>query len=77
MKHKHKGLIQVWTRMAPVALFSGVLQAQRVYVMAHEKKSFLLPLQYVYKQTAWCLGLLRGHLDEYDPDSRQYATTND
>jgi len=74
--HKHKGLIQVWTRTPPVAFFSGFLQAQRVYVMAHQKKSFLLPLQYVYKQTAWCFGFLRGHLDEYDPDNRRYAKTN-
>jgi len=76
IKHKYKSLIWVWTRTAPVAFFSGFLQAQRVYVMTHQKKSFLLPLQYVYKQTAWCFGFLRGHLDEYDPDSRRYAKTN-
>jgi glycosyltransferase involved in cell wall biosynthesis len=76
VKHKHKGFIWVWTRTAPVAFLSGFLQAQRVYVMAHQKKSFLLPLQYVYKQTAWCFGFLRGHLDGYDPDNRRYARTN-
>jgi glycosyltransferase involved in cell wall biosynthesis len=73
VKHKHQRLLQVWTRMAPVAFFSGLLQAQRAYSVVHQKKSFLLPLQYVYKQTAWCFGFIRGHLDGYGHIDKQNA----
>jgi len=65
VKHKHRGFVQVWTRTAPVAFFSGLLQAERVYRVVRQKKSFLLPVQYIYKQSAWCLGFIRGHLDGY------------
>lgn len=73
VKHKHQGLLQVWTRTAPVAFFSGLLQAQRAYSVVHQKKSFLLPVQYVYKQTAWCFGFVRGHLDGYGHSNKQNA----
>jgi glycosyltransferase involved in cell wall biosynthesis len=65
VKHRHQDMLDVWTRTAPVAFFSGLLQAQHVYKEAHQKKTFLLPIHYVYKQTAWCFGFIRGHLDGY------------
>ncbi|MGD0028163.1 MAG: glycosyltransferase family A protein [Candidatus Bathyarchaeia archaeon] len=75
VKHKHEGFIDVWTRTAPVAFFSGFLQAKRVNEVAHHKKSLLLPLQYVYKQTAWLSGFVRAHLDGYGHD-KPYGQTD-
>lgn len=71
VNHKHKGLIQAWTRTAPVAFFSGFLQARTVYSSVRKKRAFLLPLQYVYKQTAWSLGFLSSYLSGYEPVSMQ------
>jgi glycosyltransferase involved in cell wall biosynthesis len=49
--------------MTPIAGFAaGLKRAFIAYRLTHERKNFLLPFQFVFKLTAWCLGYLKGVL---------------
>jgi glycosyltransferase involved in cell wall biosynthesis len=63
--HKHKGMVLVWTRTPPAALVSGLLQAFRAYRTVRKKRAFLLPFQYLFKQTAWYFGFVNSHFHKY------------
>lgn len=65
VSHKHRGLIQIWTRIPPVAFFSGFSNSIAAYKSNHLKVSLLLPFQNVFKQAAWYLGFIKGHLENY------------
>lgn len=65
VSQKHKGLVLVWTRIPAVALFSGLLLSFVAYKATGRKISFLLPIQYLFKQTAWCYGFVKGHFEKY------------
>ena len=60
--HKKKGIIKLykWTPFA--AFFSGLFHSLILYKLTHKEKVFLLPIQYTFKMTAWCLGFLKGYL---------------
>ena len=50
--------------MTPLAGFIGGLKrASIAYKLTHKKRTFLLPLQFVFKLSAWCLGYLKGYLN--------------
>ena len=50
--------------MTPMAGFIGGLRrASIAYKLTHKKRTFLLPLQFVFKLSAWCLGYLKGYLN--------------
>jgi glycosyltransferase involved in cell wall biosynthesis len=50
--------------MMPLAGFVGGLKrASIAYKLTHKKRTFLLPLQFVFKLSAWCLGYLKGYLN--------------
>jgi glycosyltransferase involved in cell wall biosynthesis len=47
--------------MTPFAGFAaGLKRALIAYRLTYEKKHFLLPFQFVFKLSAWCLGYLKG-----------------
>ncbi len=69
VNHKHKGLLSVWARTPPAAFCSGLLQSFAAYRFTQCKASFLLPFQKAFKQTAWCLGFIKGHLRNYTDSS--------
>jgi glycosyltransferase involved in cell wall biosynthesis len=49
--------------MTPFAGFLGGLKRASVaYKLTHKKSTFLLPLQFVFKLSAWCLGYMKGYL---------------
>jgi len=49
--------------MTPLAGFAaGLKRALIAYRLTYEKKNFLLPFQFVFKLSAWCLGYLKGSL---------------
>lgn len=54
--HKHEGSIELhkWTPFA--AFVSGFLHSLLLYRLTGKKIAFLLPFQYAFKMTAWCLG---------------------
>jgi hypothetical protein len=49
--------------MTPLAGFAaGLKRAFIAYRLTYEKKNFLLPFQFVFKLSAWCLGYIKGYL---------------
>jgi len=63
--HKHKGLITLWQWVPPVSFASGLRGSVFVYKLTCKKLVFLLPLNYLYKNSAWLLGHVKSHLDGY------------
>ncbi len=65
VNHKHVGFFQTWKRTPPAAFVQGIMDSASAYKITNQKISFLLPIQYFFKQTAWCLGFLEAHLGNY------------
>ena len=57
--HKNRGSIELYKWIPPAALLSGLFHSLRLYKLTRNKIVFLLPIQYVFKMTAWCLGFVR------------------
>ena len=65
VQHKHKKSISVVTRLPPVAFFLGILRFFRVYRFHRKTTYLLLPLHNAFKETAWCVGFFKSHVDGY------------
>jgi GT2 family glycosyltransferase len=66
--HKNRGVLKHY-KMFPLAAFlSGFLHAQILFKLTHAKAVFLLPLQYLFKFSAWYFGFMRSHINGYEPD---------
>ena len=63
--HKHEHAVSVVARLPPVALLIGILQFFRVYRSCHKLTYLLLPFHNSLKETAWCFGFLKSHMDGY------------
>lgn len=59
--HRHPGLISTWRTAPPVALIAGLRQSVEAYRLVNRISIFLLPLEYVFKRTAWWFGFLKSH----------------
>jgi len=68
--HKNPGLIKHYRMFPPAAFLTGVIHAQKLANMVHKSMVFFLPIQYVFKMTAWYFGFLVSHLNSYHPKSR-------
>jgi GT2 family glycosyltransferase len=61
--HRKKRMSGLY-RWTPIAAFmSGLTHSLMLYRLTRQKKVFILPIQYVFKMTAWWIGYLKGHLD--------------
>lgn len=65
VNHKHKGLFPYWAEIPPIVFVEGVLRSLDVYENTLRKLSFLLPIHYIFKNSAWCFGVLKSHIDGY------------
>ena len=65
--HKNKGTLKPYKMLPFTAVVAGLLQASMLYKLTSRKVVFLLPLQYLFKMTAYNLGYLRSHSDNYAP----------
>lgn len=63
--HRHKGLVQLWPRTPFVAFLSGLFHSFAAYKSTRHSVSFLLPFQNAFKQTAWFLGFVKSHIENY------------
>ena len=61
--HKNKSVIDFHKMLPPAAFLGGLFHSVTIYKLTRRKVAFLLPLQCALKNTAWCLGFLRSHLD--------------
>ena len=65
--HKNRGMIRHYRMIPPAAFLLGLLHANILFKLTHQKTVFLLPFQYVFKMMAWYIGFIRSHLDAYEP----------
>ena len=65
--HKNKGMLKHYRIFPPAAFLGGLLHAFSLFKKTCQKTVFLLPLQYVFKMTAWYVGFMKSHLDSYAP----------
>jgi glycosyltransferase involved in cell wall biosynthesis len=63
--HKKRGLIKHYRMFPPAAFLAGLLHASKLFKITRKKAVFLLPLQYVFKMTAWYIGFINSHLDSH------------
>ncbi|MEM3765639.1 MAG: glycosyltransferase [Candidatus Bathyarchaeia archaeon] len=66
--HKNKGFIKHYRMFPPSAFVLGFLHAKKLFQITRKKMVFLLPLQYLYKATAWYFGFIRSHMNGYAPE---------
>jgi glycosyltransferase involved in cell wall biosynthesis len=66
VRHKHgKRSITLGFALPPAAFMVGVVHSVYAYRLTHKIVSVLLPVQYFFKEVAWCLGYVHSHLDRY------------
>lgn len=63
--HKNRGMERLYEMLPPAAFLEGILYSITAYKLIHRKVVFLLPLQFIFKMTAWCLGFVRSHMNSY------------
>jgi glycosyltransferase involved in cell wall biosynthesis len=63
--HKRKNRFPK-NRILPFAFLQGFFHAVRVYKMYRQKKAFLLPFQYSFKNVSWCVGYLSSHIEHHE-----------
>jgi len=63
--HKNRGIIKMYKMIPPAAIINGLLHSVIAYRLTRRKVVFLLPLHYVFKMAAWCLGFITSHLNSH------------
>lgn len=60
---RQKSNLVVLYEMLPLAGFVGGFKRSLIaYRLTGNKKNFLLPIQFIFKLSAWCLGYMKGYL---------------
>jgi GT2 family glycosyltransferase len=67
--HKNKGVIKHYRMFPPAAMLSGLFSSFKLFKLTGNKAVFLLPLESLFKMTAWYAGFTRSHLERYAPQS--------
>ncbi|WGM88482.1 MAG: glycosyltransferase [Candidatus Bathyarchaeum tardum] len=52
-------LVRFYTMSPPAAFLVGLFHSFKIYKKTARKTAFLLPLQYVFKMSAWCVGFTK------------------
>ncbi|MEM3378389.1 MAG: glycosyltransferase [Candidatus Bathyarchaeia archaeon] len=65
LAHKHRRLINLWQWLPLVAFIIGFKFSILIYKQTYRKVSFLLPLHSFYKNSAWLIGYVKAHLENY------------
>lgn len=71
--HKNNRLLKHYRMLPPIAFLTGFLHASTLFKLTNEKKVFLLPLQYLFKMSAWYIGFMRSHTNSYEPRFQTHA----
>lgn len=64
--HKNKGLIKHVRMNPPVSFLAGFIQSRILFKKTKQRIVFVLPLEYLFKSTAWYVGFLNSHSDSYE-----------
>jgi len=65
--HKNSGMLKHYRMFPLAALIGGLLHAITLYKKTHQKVVFLLPIQSMFKMTAWYIGFIKSHFNRYAP----------
>lgn len=68
LAHKHKGLINPYRFIPPIALFAGMRLGYHAYLMSRDPSCILMPIHYTWKRIAWSLGFFKAHCNGYGHD---------
>ena len=60
---KNKKIFRLYKMIPPSGFLAGISYSFSAYRITGLKVVFLVPLQFVFKSAAWCLGFFLGHLD--------------
>lgn len=63
--HKNRSVAKIYGMVPPISFFVGLFFSSAAYKITRKKVFFLLPFHYVFKRTAWCLGFIKAHFDNY------------
>jgi glycosyltransferase involved in cell wall biosynthesis len=63
--HKHKGLHVCMYSIPLVHFYIGIKVGLKAYKLTLSKKSFLIPLAYVFMTIAWWFGFIKAHIKGY------------
>jgi len=56
---ERKRHLNVYAMLPPGAFLAGLFNSFKIYKKINKKVAFLLPLQYVFKLSAWCVGFIK------------------
>lgn len=59
---KNRQIFSLHKMSPPSGLLAGILYAPAAYRLMRRKVVFLLPIHFVFKMTAWCLGFFKAYL---------------
>jgi glycosyltransferase involved in cell wall biosynthesis len=62
-------VIDLYKMLPPAAFIAGLLHSFKIYRLTNRKIAFLLPIQHVFKNTAWCIGFINSSLGSSNPQS--------
>jgi glycosyltransferase involved in cell wall biosynthesis len=63
LSRKRKAMINFYKMLPPAAFLSGLFHSVKIYKLTRQKVAFLLPFQYMFKMSAWCLGFAKSSRD--------------
>ena len=61
--HKNENLFSLYKMLPPAGFLAGLLYSFKAYKLTRQKIVFLLPLHFIFKMIAWCLGFAKSHID--------------
>jgi glycosyltransferase involved in cell wall biosynthesis len=59
---ERKSMVNLYSMLPPVAFIAGLFHSLQIYKLTSRKVAFLLPLQYVFKMTASCMGFIKSSI---------------
>lgn len=62
---KNKNIERLYEMSPPAGFIEGLLYSFDAFRLTGRKAAFLLPLFFVFKATAWCLGYAKGHMSSH------------
>jgi glycosyltransferase involved in cell wall biosynthesis len=65
--HKNGPLIRHYRMFPPAAFMAGLFNALRIFKITGQKGVFMMPLEHLFKMTAWYLGYIDSHIMSYQP----------
>lgn len=59
---KRRTMVNLYKMLPPFAFIAGLFHSFKIYKITSSKIVFLLPLQYVFKMSAWSFGFVKSYL---------------